>query len=74
MDLLGHGLDDADDDVLQSLSLRVIVQDEAVPFLGIGAAEGWSTHAGVDGTQVVVKSIQVLEQQPSGLTQVLVQL
>lgn len=63
MDLLGYGLDDADDDVLQSLSLRVIVQDEAVSLLRICAAEWRRTHARVDGTQVVMESIQVLEQE-----------
>lgn len=63
MDLLGDGLDDANDDVLQSLSLRVIVQDEAVSLLGVRTAERWSTHAGVDGSQVVMESVKVLEEE-----------
>lgn len=63
MDLLGHGLDDADDDVLQPLPLGVVVQDEAVSLLGVRAAERRSAHAGVDGSQVVMESIEVLEQQ-----------
>lgn len=67
MDLLGDGLDDADDDVLQSLSLGVVVQDEAAPLLGVCTAERRSAHAGVDGSQVVMERIQVLEQEEPAL-------
>lgn len=63
VDLLGDGLDDADDDVLQSLSLGVIVQDEAASLLGVRAAERRRAHAGVDGPEVVMKSIEVLKEE-----------
>lgn len=63
MDLLGNSLDDADDNVLQSLSLGVIVQDEAVSLLSICTAEGRRTHAGIDGSKMVMESIEILEQE-----------
>lgn len=61
VDLLSDGLDDADHDVLQAFSLRVVVKDQAVALLCVRAAEGWRPHPGVDGAQVVVQSIQILK-------------
>lgn len=61
VDLLSDGLDDADHDVLQAFSLRVVVKDQAVALLCVRAAEGWRPHPRVDGAQVVVQSIQILK-------------
>lgn len=60
MDLLSHGLDDADHDVLQAFSLRVVVQDQVVALLSVCAAERGRPHPRVDGAQVVVQRVQVL--------------
>lgn len=54
MDLLSDSLDDADDNVLQAFSLRVVVKNQIVPLLCIGAAEWGSPHPGINGTQVVM--------------------
>lgn len=54
MDLLGDCLDDANHNVLKTFSLRVVVKDQVVAFLGVCAAEGGGSHPGVDGTQVVM--------------------
>lgn len=58
--LLSYCLDDSDDNILQPLSLWVVVQDESFALLRIGAAEGRRPHAGVDGSKVVMQSIKVL--------------
>lgn len=61
VDLLSDGLNDADHDVLQAFSLRVVVKNQAVALLCVGAAEGRRPHPRVDGAQVVVQSIEILK-------------
>lgn len=59
--LLSNSLDDPDHNVLKPLSLRVVVQNEPFAFFRIGAPEGRCAHPWVDGSEVVMQGIQVLE-------------
>src|SRR5699024_1475353 len=52
---------DPDDDVLETASLRVVVQYEGA-VQAFGAAERWRLHSRVDGRQVVVQCVQVLQK------------
>lgn len=61
VDLLSHGFNDANHNVLQAFSLRVVVKNEAVPLLRVRAAEGWRPHPRVDGAQVVMQSVKILK-------------
>lgn len=61
MDLLGDRFDDANHNVLEALSLRVVVKYEVVSFLRVCAAEWGGSHPGIDGTQVVMQGIQILK-------------
>lgn len=55
---LGHLLDDADDDVLEARTVRVVVQHQLAVLLR--APERGRPHAGVQGAQVVVQRVQIL--------------
>ena len=61
-----QGLSDAphqpDHDVFQALSLRVVVENERTIAVPCAASEGWGAHAGVDGGQVVVQGVEVLQE------------
>lgn len=61
MDLLGDSFNDADHNVLEAFPLGVVVKDQIVPLLCIGAAEGRSSHPRINSAQVVMKSIQILK-------------
>lgn len=66
VDLLSNCLDDSNDDVLQPLPLRVVVQNEPFALLRVRAPKGRRAHAWVDGSQVVVQGIEVLQRGESG--------
>lgn len=61
MYLLSYGFDDPDDDILKPLSLGVVVQDESSALVRIRAPKGRCPHPRVDGSEVVVQSIKVLQ-------------
>lgn len=61
VDLLSDGLNDANHNVLQAFSLRVVVKNQAVALLCVRAAEGWRPHPRVDGAQVVVQRVEILK-------------
>lgn len=54
MDLLSNSFNDANHNVLQAFSLGVVVKNQIVPLLCVGAAERGSPHTRINGTQVVM--------------------
>lgn len=61
MDLLSYCFDDANDNILQTFSFRIVMQNESLPLLCIRASEGRGSHTRVNCSKVVMQSIQVLE-------------
>lgn len=67
VDLLSNSFNDANHNILQAFPLGVVVKDQVVSFLSIGAAKRRSPHPGIDGAQVIMESIQVLQIHNKGL-------
>lgn len=60
VDLLSNSFNDANHNILQAFPLGVVVKDQVVSFLSIGAAKRRRPHPGIDGAQVIMESVQVL--------------
>lgn len=53
-------LDNADNDVLQARSVRIIMQNKRAILWSLCTSKGWCSHARIESTQMIMKRIQVL--------------
>ena len=56
-------LDNTDDDVFQSWPVGVVVEDQSAVFRAFCAPEGRSAHARIQGAQMIVQGVQVLQNE-----------
>lgn len=63
MDLLSYCFDDSNDNILQTFSFRIVMQNESFPLLCISASEGRGSHTWVNSSKMVMQGIQVLEEE-----------
>lgn len=52
----------SDDNMFQSWSIRIVMQNQSTVFRSLGAAKRWSSHPWIKGAQVVMEGIQVLKK------------
>lgn len=62
MDLLRYGFDDSNDNILQTFSFWIVMQNEPLSLLRVSASKGRGSHTRVNSSKVVMQSIQVLEE------------
>lgn len=62
VDLLSDCFDDSNDNILKTFSFWIVMQNESLPLLRVGASEGRGSHTRVNSSEVVMQSIQVLEE------------
>lgn len=67
VDLLSYRFDDSNDNILETFSFRIVMQNESFPLLRISASKGRGPHTRVNSSKVVMQSIQILEEEIKNL-------
>jgi hypothetical protein len=65
VEFTGYSLDDAQNDGLEAVAFRIVVEDGGF-VVNFGAAERRRSHAGINGCQMVMQGVEVLEEGRGG--------